>query len=68
MDGLRPHWDMLWRRLPEHEQRRFLQHVARYWEVHRHRMAPQVAATVVGDDGRAGDPGARAAPDPNQPR
>ncbi|NUT20431.1 MAG: FAD-dependent oxidoreductase [Hamadaea sp.] len=46
MDGLRPHWDRMWRGLPEHEQRRFLRHVARYWEVHRHRMAPQVAASV----------------------
>ncbi|MEV0271769.1 FAD-dependent oxidoreductase [Hamadaea sp. NPDC050747] len=46
MDGLRPHWDRMWRRLPEHEQRRFLRHVARYWEVHRHRMAPQVAASI----------------------
>jgi len=46
MDGLRPHWDAMWACLPEHEQRRFLRHVARYWEVHRHRMAPQVATSV----------------------
>ncbi|NUT33229.1 MAG: FAD-dependent oxidoreductase [Hamadaea sp.] len=47
LDGLRPQWDPMWQRLPEHEQRRFLRHLARYWEVHRHRMAPQVAAEVA---------------------
>ncbi|GAB4046884.1 FAD/NAD(P)-binding protein [Catellatospora paridis] len=42
-DALRPHWDALWQSLPEPGQRRFLRHLARYWEVHRHRMAPAVA-------------------------
>ncbi|GIF97460.1 FAD/NAD(P)-binding protein [Catellatospora citrea] len=42
-DALRPHWDALWQGLPEPDQRRFLRHLARYWEVHRHRMAPAVA-------------------------
>ncbi len=48
VDGLRPYVDQVWRALPEAEQRRFLRHAARYWEVHRHRMAPAVAATVAG--------------------
>ncbi|MEU7999961.1 FAD/NAD(P)-binding protein [Catellatospora sp. NPDC049111] len=42
-DALRPHWDALWQSLPEPGQHRFLRHLARYWEVHRHRMAPGVA-------------------------
>jgi uncharacterized NAD(P)/FAD-binding protein YdhS len=43
IDALRPHLRHLWMRLPEAERRRFLRHVRPYWEVHRHRMAPQVA-------------------------
>lgn len=46
MDALRPHWDRLWQGLSEPDQRRFLRHLARYWEVHRHRMAPPVAAAI----------------------
>ncbi|WP_051366557.1 FAD/NAD(P)-binding protein [Hamadaea tsunoensis] len=46
LDGLRPHWDELWRGLTPAEQDRFLRHLARYWEVHRHRMAPPVAAEI----------------------
>ncbi|MEU8078470.1 FAD/NAD(P)-binding protein [Catellatospora citrea] len=45
-DALRPHWDALWQGLPEPDQRRFLRHLARYWEVHRHRMAPAVADSI----------------------
>lgn len=45
-DGLRPHWDELWRALPEKQQESFLRHVARYWEVHRHRMAPKIADEI----------------------
>jgi uncharacterized NAD(P)/FAD-binding protein YdhS len=45
-DGLRPAVDRLWFALPLEEQRRFLRHVARHWEVHRHRMAPRIAADL----------------------
>ncbi|GAA1606283.1 FAD/NAD(P)-binding protein [Catellatospora bangladeshensis] len=48
LDALRPHWDALWQGLPEPDQRRFLRHLARYWEVHRHRMAPAVADEIDG--------------------
>ncbi|MQA81338.1 MAG: NAD(P)-binding protein [Streptosporangiales bacterium] len=48
IDGVRPAVRGLWARLPEGERRRFLRHVARFWDVHRHRMAPQVAARVEG--------------------
>ena len=46
VDGLRPHTQQLWAGLPIAERRRFLRHAARYWEVHRHRMAPPVARTI----------------------
>ena len=44
VDGLRPHTARLWQAMPVRERRRFLRHVRPYWEVHRHRMPPSVAA------------------------
>jgi uncharacterized NAD(P)/FAD-binding protein YdhS len=54
LDALRPHLRRLWGRLPETERRRFLRHVRPYWEVHRHRMAPEVAHLLdtLGGEGR----------------
>jgi uncharacterized NAD(P)/FAD-binding protein YdhS len=46
IDGLRPHLQDLWRRLPIEERRRFLRHLRPWWEIHRHRMAPCVAAQL----------------------
>jgi len=46
-DGLRPQWQSLWERLPEDERLRFLRHGAAYFNIHRHRMAPEVAATLA---------------------
>ena len=43
VDSLRPHAHALWRGLGASEQRRFLRHARPYWDVHRHRIAPQVA-------------------------
>jgi uncharacterized NAD(P)/FAD-binding protein YdhS len=43
VDALRPHIPRLWEQLPEADQRLFLRHVARYWEVHRHRVPPETA-------------------------
>ena len=43
VDALRPEIPRLWEQLPEADQRLFLRHVARYWEVHRHRVPPQTA-------------------------
>ncbi len=47
VDALRPEVPALWRRLPEGDKRLFLRHVARYWEVHRHRMPPATARRVT---------------------
>ncbi|GIF76940.1 FAD/NAD(P)-binding protein [Asanoa siamensis] len=46
VDALRPRVDQVWAGLTLEEQRRFLRHLSRYWEVHRHRCAPEVAATI----------------------
>ncbi len=53
LNGIRPVTPRLWQGLPEDERRRVVERIGRYWEVHRHRMAPQVARSV-GDLERAG--------------
>ncbi|MCG2842642.1 FAD/NAD(P)-binding protein [Sandaracinobacter sp. RS1-74] len=46
VDQLRPHTQDLWRRMPLAEKQRFLRHARVWWDVHRHRMAPEVAGQV----------------------
>jgi len=46
VDGLRLHTARIWRALPHVERARALRHVRPIWEVHRHRMAPAVAAQM----------------------
>lgn len=46
MDRIRPHGQALWCSLDEADQRRFLRHVVRYWDVHRHRIAEEVDAQL----------------------
>jgi uncharacterized NAD(P)/FAD-binding protein YdhS len=46
VDAIRPQTNDIWRRLPETERERLLRHAARHWEVHRHRVAPQVGRAV----------------------
>lgn len=48
LNGLRRHTPEVWRRLSIEDRHRFLRHLARRWEVHRHRMAPEVHASVEG--------------------
>lgn len=45
-DRLRHHGQALWQSLDDRQRRRFLRHAVRYWDIHRHRIAPQVAATL----------------------
>jgi uncharacterized NAD(P)/FAD-binding protein YdhS len=47
IDSLRPYSHELWQSLDDEEQRRFLRHARPWWDVHRHRIAPEVAATVA---------------------
>jgi uncharacterized NAD(P)/FAD-binding protein YdhS len=42
VDGIRPHVQAIWAALPLDERRRFLRHARPYWEIHRHRLAPEV--------------------------
>ena len=46
VDGLRPYVPGLWRQLSPADKRLFLRHVARYWEVHRHRLPPATARKI----------------------
>lgn len=47
VDGLRPHTQMLWQGLPAAEKRRALRHARAWWDVHRHRMAPEIHARLA---------------------
>ncbi len=47
IDSLRPFTAQLWGGMPLAERRRFLRHVRRYWDVHRHRMAPPHADLIA---------------------
>ncbi|HEY3831585.1 MAG TPA: FAD/NAD(P)-binding protein [Acidimicrobiia bacterium] len=47
VDGLRPVTVALWRNLEPVEQARLLRHARSLWDVHRHRMAPDVAAAIA---------------------
>lgn len=46
LNALRPHVRALWQSLDAGDQRRFLRHAARHWDVHRHRIAPQAHAVL----------------------
>ena len=47
VDSLRPHSAALWQGWDEVERRRFLRHARPWWDVHRHRIAPQVGTTLA---------------------
>lgn len=47
VDSLRPHSHRLWQSLSTDEQRRFLRHARPWWDVHRHRIAPEVADNIT---------------------
>ena len=53
VDSLRPVTQSLWRDADETERRRFLRHLRPWWDVHRHRIAPSIAARIEGME-RAG--------------
>ncbi|MET9021944.1 hypothetical protein ABZV93_18345 [Actinopolymorpha sp. NPDC004070] len=48
MDAMRPRLNEVWASLSVADQERFLRHLARHWEIHRHRMAPTVAEELAG--------------------
>jgi uncharacterized NAD(P)/FAD-binding protein YdhS len=46
-DAARPHTNQIWAQLSERERARLVRHAGRYWELHRHRVAPEVAARAA---------------------
>jgi len=46
IDGLRPHTQALWQSLSDETKTRFLRHARPWWDIHRHRMAPDVARAI----------------------
>jgi uncharacterized NAD(P)/FAD-binding protein YdhS len=47
MESLRPHVQQIWKSLPLPEQRRFVRHLRAYWDVHRHRVAPEIGRLLT---------------------
>ena len=47
VDSLRPHSHPLWQSMSLEEQQRFLRHARPWWDVHRHRIAPEVAEILA---------------------
>ena len=47
IDAVRPHVQTLWAELAPADKARFVRHVRPWWDIHRHRMAPPVAATIA---------------------
>jgi uncharacterized NAD(P)/FAD-binding protein YdhS len=48
IDGIRPVTQALWQHLSHEERRRFLRHANAWWNIHRHRMAPEIRARFDG--------------------
>ncbi len=46
IDGVRPHVQAIWRGWTADERSRFLRHARPWWDIHRHRLAPGVAAQI----------------------
>ncbi|MBV9463764.1 MAG: FAD/NAD(P)-binding protein [Verrucomicrobiae bacterium] len=54
VDALRPRTQEIWRSWSDEDRRRFARHARAYWEIHRHRAPPEVAAipSLMMQDGR----------------
>lgn len=46
MDAVRPHASAIWAAMPADGRARFLRHGRTLWDIHRHRMPPEMAALV----------------------
>jgi uncharacterized NAD(P)/FAD-binding protein YdhS len=46
VDGIRPFTQEIWQNLSVSSQRSLLEHARSWWDVHRHRMAPEVEARI----------------------
>jgi uncharacterized NAD(P)/FAD-binding protein YdhS len=48
MEGLRHHTQELWKQLSAEKRSRFMRHALAWWNIHRHRLSPQVAEALDG--------------------
>jgi len=46
INAIRPHTQAIWQDLSDDDRRRFLRRYVRFWSIHRHRMAPAMAAWI----------------------
>jgi uncharacterized NAD(P)/FAD-binding protein YdhS len=46
LDSIRPHTNAIWQGFSWEQRARFMRHLRPYWEIHRHRLAPQVARRI----------------------
>ena len=46
VDSIRPYTHQIWQALNHADRLRFLRHARPWWDVHRHRIAPEVAARI----------------------
>ena len=54
IDALRPHTQTLWQRLSALDRQRFLSRLLTFWNIHRHRMAPEIADRIDDEIMRGG--------------
>lgn len=47
VDGLRPFNQQIWRHWPPGAKRRFFEHTKAWWDIHRHRMAPEIHRRIL---------------------
>jgi uncharacterized NAD(P)/FAD-binding protein YdhS len=47
IDSMRPVTNDIWRELDLREQQRVLRHLKTWWDIHRHRMAPEIGAKIA---------------------
>ena len=47
LGGMRASTPRLWQQLPELERKRFLRHLAPYWDTHRHRASVPIGSTIA---------------------
>jgi len=47
IDALRPLTNPIWQGWPERERQRFMRRLLTWWNVHRHRMAPQIGEKIA---------------------
>jgi uncharacterized NAD(P)/FAD-binding protein YdhS len=46
VDSLRPHSHAIWQSFDDADEQRFIRHARPWWDIHRHRIAPDVGATL----------------------